>query len=234
MLHGLHGQESCKDMQTKPMSSEEETPESWYQSEKWTFALKAVACTKAKHRMKNIWRTLWWLLSYLILSVNSLSEECERRKRMNRLHKMLFMDTYMKLEVGYYVVVWQGSWFRQKHTNCTSPEHGLGLITLLLREGPTSILQQTNPFEIQELFILKGFEFPFNHTTEFTLQAAWRFSRYFFSLPCLSTILMATEFALLQSSFVGCRQEQPSQWLEGLGDAPFKAHMPHIVSTLVS
>lgn len=50
---------------------------------------------------------------------------------------------------------------------------------------------------MQELFRLMGFEFPFIHTTEFTLQAAWRFSRYFFSLPCLSTISMATEFTLL-------------------------------------
>lgn len=43
-----------------------------------------------------------------------------------------------------------------------------------------------------------GFEFLFIHTTEFTLQAAWRFSRYSFLLLCLSTILMATEFTLLQ------------------------------------
>lgn len=40
------------------------------------------------------------------------------------------------------------------------------------RRSYTSVLQQTNLFEIQELFILKGFEFPFIHTTEFTLQAA--------------------------------------------------------------
>lgn len=41
----------------------------------------------------------------MILSVNSLSEGHERRKRVNRQHKKLFMDTHMKLEVGYYVAV---------------------------------------------------------------------------------------------------------------------------------
>lgn len=51
---------------------------------------------------------------------------------------------------------------------------------------------------MQELFILTGFELPFIHTTEFTLQAARKFSRHIFSLPCLSTILMTTEFILLQ------------------------------------
>lgn len=52
------------------------------------------------------------------------------------------MDTYMKFEVGYCLAVRQGTQFRQKHTDCVSaPGHGLGLITLLLREGLTSVLQ---------------------------------------------------------------------------------------------
>lgn len=177
---------------------------------------------------------MWWLLSYLILSVNTLSEGHERRKRMNRRRSFSWIPTWSQrwatiLQFG--MVLNLG---RSRMTVLQDMHYGWSLyyseVLHLFINKPTCFRSKSSLYSrdlssplFTQMYLyyrqLGGSVDTFSHCY------VWApYLQLQNSLCCNSKL----------SSLTGCRQEQPRQWLEGLEDAPFKACMLCIISTLLS